>query len=203
MLLYRPPVVYSVIMTNNDSDFFRRRVWERTHGVQQVTPAIPPHPGDPVKHLLIICTANICRSPMVEGLISDHLQREGLDQRVTVSSAGIFGMKGESASSSGVELLATRGIDISDHVARQVNGQMLDRANLILVMEEGHRSAIFARAPQHLYKVLLFSELINEHGDLSDPYRQGREAYERALARMDVILGEGWELLLEKLDIRG
>lgn len=155
----------------------------------------------PSKQLIIVCTANICRSPMVEGLVRDRLQREGLDDRVQVSSGGIFGLEGEQASREGVELLAARGIDISAHVASALDQTRIEDADLILVMEEGHRRAIFVRAPQHLHKVLLFSELINEHDDLRDPYRRGMAAYEAALARIDLVLDSGWATLLRKLNI--
>ncbi|RMG36458.1 MAG: low molecular weight phosphotyrosine protein phosphatase, partial [Gammaproteobacteria bacterium] len=44
--------------------------------------------------VLLVCTANICRSPMAEALLRDHLKAKGLDRRVKVASAGIRAMAG-------------------------------------------------------------------------------------------------------------
>ncbi len=200
-------MVYSAIMTNIDSDLFRRRVQERTQGARQALtagqPAASQHSDEAVKHLLLVCTGNVCRSPMAAGLIRDRLQREGLSGWIHVSSAGVFALEGEPASADGVAVLAERGVDISAHRARQLDDQILGQADLVLVMEEGHRQATFARAPQHLHKVMLFSELAGEHADVADPYRQGRAAYERTLALLDSILDAGWEALLRRLGNKG
>ena len=140
---------------------------------------------------------------MIEGLVRDRLQTEELADQVAVSSAGVFALEGEPSNPIGVALLPAHGIDISDHIATYIGPQRIETADLILVMEEGHRSAIFPRAPQHLHKVMLFSELINEHDNLADLYHRGQAAYEQALARMDVVLTNGWDTLLGKLGIGG
>ena len=195
-------MVYSAIMANTDPDFFRQRVRERT-ARRTAQPAASQQTNEAAKHLLIVCTGNVCRSPMAAGLIRDRLERAGLDDQVHVSSAGVFALEGEPASADGVAVLAERGVDISDHRARQLDDQMIDQADLVLVMEERHRQAIFTRAPQHLHKVMLFSELAGDHADVADPYRQGRAAYERTLATLNAILDAGWEELLRRLGMRG
>ena len=40
-------------------------------------------------HILFVCTANICRSPMVEGVSRGLLEEHGLGDRVEVDSAGV------------------------------------------------------------------------------------------------------------------
>lgn len=195
-------MVYSAIMANHESDFFRQRVRERTAG-QAAQPAAPQQSSEEVKHLLIVCTGNVCRSPMAAGLIRDRLDRDGLSDQIHVSSAGVFALEDDPASADGVAVLAERGVDISDHRARQLDDQMLDQADLTLVMEERHRQAIFARTPQHLHKIMLFSELAGEHEDVPDPYRQGRPAYERTLVTLDSILDAGWGRLLGRLGVTG
>jgi protein-tyrosine phosphatase len=73
-------------------------------------------------HILFICTANICRSPVAEGLLRRRLEDEGLADW-TVSSAGTWAQLRRGAASTSVELLAGRDIDISDHRAREVTGR--------------------------------------------------------------------------------
>ena len=153
------------------------------------------------KLLLVVCTANICRSPMIVGILQERFRQLGLDNRIEIKSAGVFGLTGKRASQEGVDLLAERGIDISGHVARQLEPDEIEAADLIIVMEEAHRQAIFVRAPHHVHKVILFSELVGQHEDVDDPYGRGRRAYKKTLTRIDQTLDSGWNVLLAQLQL--
>ena len=144
----------------------------------------------------VVCTANVCRSPMVHVLLKQKLEAEGLGKSVEVRSAGVAAMANLPASPDGVALMAERGLDLSMHRAAGLSIADIRRADLILVMEEAHRRQIFHRAPEQIGKVLLFSELVDEQADLDDPYGLGRAAYETTLARIDDVLARGWERLL-------
>ncbi len=48
-------------------------------------------PSELALHVTFVCTGNICRSPMAEKIFAEHLRREALADRVTVSSAGTHG----------------------------------------------------------------------------------------------------------------
>lgn len=148
------------------------------------------------RKLWVVCTANVCRSPMIHAMLKQRLEAEGLAKSVEVRSAGVAAMPNLPASPEGVSLLAARGLDLSSHRASALSAADIRRADLILVMEEAHRRQIYHRAPDQMHKVLLFSELVGEETDLADPYGQGREAYEITLARIDDILERGWERLL-------
>jgi protein-tyrosine phosphatase len=153
------------------------------------------------KRILIVCTANICRSPMVGGILQQRFDQEGLGERIEIRSAGIYGLKGEPASRDGVDLLAQRDIDISNHVARAIRYEDVAEADLVIVMEEDHRKAIFVRMPEFVYKVVLFSELAGQHNDVDDPYRRGRRAYEKTLTTIDATLESGWGQLKQRLTL--
>ncbi len=155
-----------------------------------------------MKSILVVCTGNICRSPMVTGILRARFAAIGLENEIVVKSAGVYAKEGEPATAYGIELLAARGIDISAHRATQLVESDIGRANLVLVMEEMHRRQIFYYSPGDLYKVLLFSELIGEHGDLADPYGYGRDAYVATLYEIDRIINGGWEKLLTKLRLK-
>ncbi|MBX3000925.1 MAG: hypothetical protein KF893_20550 [Caldilineaceae bacterium] len=149
--------------------------------------------------LLIVCTGNICRSPMVMALIRQKLQEAGLSEQIEVRSAGTLGLEGATASRHGVELLAQRGIDLSHHRSRLLTLQEVEKADLILVMEESHRQLISNRSPEYLSKILLFHELVEEKSNLSDPYGGERDEYAATLARIDYVLDAGWQRLLAEL----
>jgi protein-tyrosine phosphatase len=159
---------------------------------------LTPSPSSPYL-LLVVCTANICRSPMVTALLRAKIEAAGLDEQIDVRSAGIPGLEGAAASRHAVEALAERGLDLSTHVACSLTPQDIRQADLILVMEEAHRQRIFHRSPEHLYKVMLFHELVGEHTDLPDPYGGEREEYAATLARIDYVLEAGWSRLWESV----
>lgn len=152
-----------------------------------------------MKRILVVCTANICRSPLVEGLLRARLAAHQLADQVEVKSTGVYARAGEKASQYSVELLAAKGIDISQHLAAPLSELDVQQADLILVMEERHRQSVFHFSPLDSYKALLLSELANERFDLKDPYGQNKAAYNAMLVTVEQILDRGWPNLLARL----
>ena len=154
-----------------------------------------------MKQVLLVCTANICRSPMAMGLLRERLRQDNLEEQVTVSSAGVYGLDGSPASAPGVEVLAERGIDIANHRAHTVTEREIADADLVLVMEEGHRRTLFYSYPHLLGKIFLLSEMSGSYGDIKDPYRKPREEYERTADELAGLIEEGYSNILKRLRI--
>ena len=66
------------------------------------------------KAILFVCTGNICRSPMAEGILKDLLKKRGIGE-FRVSSAGTWGLEGEGATAYAIEVCNENEIDISSH----------------------------------------------------------------------------------------
>lgn len=92
--------------------------------------------------ILVICTGNICRSPIAEGLVRDALQRRFGDRSPGVSSAGTSGLEGSGAMPESVQAAAELGVDIGGHVARRLTAAMADGSDLLLCMASEHRGML-------------------------------------------------------------
>ncbi len=86
-------------------------------------------------NILVVCTGNICRSPMAEGLIRNLLP-EKLKEAVVVSSAGTDALHGNRATDYAIKVMQEYDIDISSHRARLLSRQLVAEGNLILAMEQ-------------------------------------------------------------------
>lgn len=136
-----------------------------------------PAPG----HILIVCTANICRSPMGEGLLKHALsgQPEPL-KSLKVISAGVASRAGEPISENSVTALKKAGIDISGQHSQPLTQELLNGALAVFGMTESHRAIIQMRArpiPPHLY---LFREFLPPPAEkeIGDPYGGPLKLYE-------------------------
>jgi protein-tyrosine phosphatase len=100
-----------------------------------------------------------------------------------VESAGLGALVDWPASEQAEVLMRDRGIDISSHRARQLTPQLIHDADLILVMESGHKKAIEAENATARGKVFRLGEWRDT--DIDDPFRKSKAAYEQALALID------------------
>lgn len=92
--------------------------------------------------ILIVCTANICRSPLVERLLQAYLDRYAPDATVEVSSAGTNARPGHAAAEGMRTVASTWGLDLEGHVSRRVDAELAQASDLIITMEDRHRSVV-------------------------------------------------------------
>jgi protein-tyrosine-phosphatase len=92
--------------------------------------------------VLIVCTANQCRSPMAEFLLKDALASVSL--KWTVRSAGLQAVPGSAVHPMIVEVLAERGLQMLQHPARPLVASEVESADLVLTATAVHRQTVVA-----------------------------------------------------------
>ncbi len=150
-----------------------------------------------MKTILIVCTGNICRSPMAMGLLQEKLRKEGLEGECRVHSAGVWGLKSQSPSTYSRQMMAERGIDISGHLSHDLTAEDVEEADLILTMERGQAEAISLESPKHAHKVYMLSEMIGRHYDIGDPYGGPLYEYRQCANEIERLVEEGYPRIME------
>lgn len=141
----------------------------------------------PPPYVLVVCTANICRSPMAAGLLQHALQAQPEPVRsIQVMSAGVSAHLGQRVTDHSVTILKKVGIDISQHLSRPVTQDLLDGALAVFGMTESHRMMIAATANPVPKRLHLFREFLPKGADpeIPDPYGGPLSAYESARDEM-------------------
>lgn len=148
-----------------------------------------------MSHILIICTANICRSPLAEGVLRDRLAKKGFKEWV-VSSAGTWAMQVRGASTNSVIVMEQAQIDISNHQSRMVDDDMLKAANLVICMESNHAEALRAEFPDQAHKIYMLTEMVGRRYNITDPYGGPLEEYQRMGRDVTELIDEGFDKIV-------
>ncbi|WP_337269390.1 low molecular weight protein-tyrosine-phosphatase [Oryzifoliimicrobium ureilyticus] len=135
--------------------------------------------------VLFVCSGNICRSPLAEGIFTHLAEKAGLIGRFTIDSAGIGGWHvGQPPDNRAVATAKKHGIDISRQKARRLKPNDFTAFDLVLAMDRGHMGELRRLAP-HSANIHLFGDLALETGeDIQEPYYGDLEDFELVYTRL-------------------
>ncbi|MCU0727156.1 MAG: L-threonylcarbamoyladenylate synthase [Planctomycetes bacterium] len=138
--------------------------------------------------VLFLCTGNLCRSPMAEGILRTVLARrlgvapgEIEERGFTVGSAGTAALPGEPGSPGAVSAARTHDADISGHLARPLTPTILSRADRIYAAEARHARVVAEYDPEAAARTRL---ILASGDDLPDPYGGSLEEYAATAKRI-------------------
>jgi protein-tyrosine phosphatase len=131
--------------------------------------------------VVFVCTGNVCRSPLAEGLLNSRIIEAGRAADIEVDSAGIHALVGEPPQPLSIELAQELGADISLLKARQFDPEDFDKFDHLIAMDLGHLDFLNATRPTENKSDIRL--LLDDVGDFKrlevpDPFRGDRSEYE-------------------------
>jgi protein-tyrosine phosphatase len=110
--------------------------------------------------ILAVCTGNICRSPFIERLLRARLTNQFLLDawRFDVTSAGTGALAGNPMDPTAADTLRAHGGEPRSFVARDLDRELIENADLILTAAREHRSAVVTEVPRATAKTLTVRE---------------------------------------------
>lgn len=134
-------------------------------------------------NILVVCVGNICRSPMAEALLKKRYPDKAID------SAGVGALVGHPADPAALEIMTAQQLDITKHVAKQIDENLAKKADLIFTMSDSQTKWIEERWPFCRGKTFKLGHWQDK--DIADPYRHEITAFETAY--QDIVDGlEQW-----------
>lgn len=132
--------------------------------------------------IMFICTGNICRSAMADGMMKKLVEEKNLD--IEVYSAGIYAETGDYATYNAIEASRMFDVNIALHRATNVRDSLIEEMDLVLCATKSHKQTILTMYPDLKGKVYTIKEYagIDKEGinvDISDPWGYNMETYNR------------------------
>ncbi len=145
--------------------------------------------------ILIVCTANICRSALCEAVLKQKLKEKEITG-VEVMAAGVCNLEGEPRDSTMASYALESGYELTGE-AKFVSQEMMNSADWIICMEQYHVVEIQKRlAYAHWKCIRLFNEIcFNESTNVPDPSGDTNDRYISVLRHIEA----GCERLIAKL----
>lgn len=115
--------------------------------------------SDAPLRVLMVCTGNICRSPMMERILRAAIDRCGASADVAVASAGTWANTGEPMQPFATMVLAERGIDPAGFAATLLTEDLVRTSDLVVTATRAHRAHVVALVPGAVRRTFTLLEL--------------------------------------------
>src|SRR5204862_181128 len=169
-----------------------RRVAARGGTARSVTEATN------TKRILLVCTGNICRSPLAAALLERALTERGIEG-IAVASAGTGAWDGAPVSEGAYLVGLERKLDLSGHRARLLTRELVESAELVLTMARHHRARVDELGGEG--RVFVLGEYAGREGDeaeVSDPFGGDLDVYRDTCTELEGFIQAAVERIVKE-----
>lgn len=124
-----------------------------------------------IKNVLVVCVGNICRSPMAEYFLKQQ------HPELSIDSAGLSAMVGHPADDKAISCMDQLEIDMRPHIAKQIDADLIKKADLILVMSHNQQRHIEQTWPFAKGKVFRIGHWQSQN--VADPYKHDQTFFDQ------------------------
>ncbi len=148
--------------------------------------------------IMFICTGNICRSAMAEGMLKKMLQEEKIEAEIC--SCGIYAETGDEVTYNAIDAMKDYDVDITSHKATNIRDSKIKEMDIILCATNTHKQNVLYLYPELKGKVYTMKEYagIDKEGqdlDIKDPWGYDLNVYKHCAKEIKECL----EKIVEKL----
>jgi protein-tyrosine-phosphatase len=156
--------------------------------------------------ILFVCTGNMCRSPMAEGVFQSRVKAESgpWTEKILVQSCGTYAMDGNKPSQYAIQVARQHGIDISGIRSKSLNRVFVEQSDLILAMSIDHLNFILENYPTARQKTFLL-KLFNKNRPITlsdsipDPMGFSIEFYQKTFQEIRMAIDESYPHIMDRV----
>jgi len=138
--------------------------------------------------ITFVCSGNICRSPMAAGILKQILSRTKYKNIVEINSAGTLKMITSPASLNAIEVSSKFDINLSEHLSKHIQTEMVREANIIICMALNHYNYITRKYTAFKYKTILLKQWKIKHQlmnpSIADPIGHDMQFYKQTFTEI-------------------
>jgi protein-tyrosine-phosphatase len=141
-----------------------------------------------MRKILLVCTGNICRSPLAAALLQRALTERGADG-IEVSSAGTGAWDGAPVSEGAYLVGLEQGLDLSAHRARLLTRDLVEHSDVILTMARHHRARVDELGGEgHVFVFGEYSGRTGNDAEVSDPFGGDLDVYRATCVELTALV---------------
>jgi len=136
------------------------------------------------KDILFVCTGNTCRSPMAESILKKMWSEK--ESEIKIHSAGTAALTGDRPTPLAIKMTREKGVCINLHRSTHLAKKLIKEADLILVMEAGHKKEVLNISPLTEGKVFLLKDFaLGLKEEILDPMGNSEERYQKCIREIE------------------
>lgn len=143
----------------------------------------------PKTKVLFVCAANICRSPLAEGVMRHRVQEMGLRGEIVAASTGVRASQpGHKPDMRAQRVAAEEGVSLAGIKARQIKAKDLIHNEIVVAMDRSNLRILVELSPAvHRHKLHLLMSFAPEMGldEVPDPYYGNYGGFEEVFRLID------------------